>query len=90
MPEHNANCPTNLKRSRVTFFEKNGMIGGIFLACNETTNMVSTFDPRLEQPTRHKAFETADAADHWFREYVIATVTENFWSLRYNGARNVG
>jgi hypothetical protein len=89
---HNANCPTQLLRSRVAFFEKNGMIGCIALGCNSTTNIVSTYDPRLDQhpPVKHKAFETADAAEHWFTEYVIATVTENFWSLRYSGTRNFG
>jgi len=90
MPNNHApNCLTQLRRSRIALFEKNGMIGAISLACTDDINQVATLDPRIDGPQR-KNFDTPDAAEHWFCEYVIATVSENFWSLTYNGPRNFG
>ena len=77
-------------RSRVAIFEKNGIFGLVALAISQTYNVVSRNDPRLDKPVSYKSFETPALADHWYDEYVIATVTENGWSLGYNGPRNFG
>lgn len=92
IPAHDPSEHFEIKRSRVAFFEKNGVIGCIALACTEQVNLVSTFDPRMQpaQQVKHKGFETADEAQLWFTEYTIATVTENAWSLTYTGERNFG
>lgn len=78
-------------RSRVAIFRKGELYGLIALAITPTQNVVSRLDPRdQEQPVTYRGFETSAQADHWFEEYVIATVSENHWSVVYNGPRNFG
>ncbi len=80
---------TTILRRRVTIFEKNGIYGAVALAITADVNMVSRYDVRLgRNPLKHKAFETPAEAEHWFDEYVIATVTENAWTVAWTGTPN--
>lgn len=80
----------NITRSRIALFEKDGIFGIVSLAITQNVNVVGRMDPRQQEPVTFKAFETPALAEHWFEEYIIATVTENAWSLAYNGPRNFG
>lgn len=82
--------PHQILRSRVAIFRKGELYGLIALAITPTQNVVSRLDPRANPAVTYKGFETPTQADHWFEEYVIATVSENHWSVAYNGPRNLG
>lgn len=75
--------------ARHAILAKGGHLGQIALACSEKTNLVSMADPR-RNIRNSKTFATREEAEHWFDEYVIASVTDNGWRLIYNGARNQG
>ena len=81
-------CDHTIIRSRVAIIEKNGIFGLLTLDITRKANLLGRLDPRLAEPINHKAFETPAEADHWFNEYVIATVSENGWSVVFNGERN--
>lgn len=86
MPE---SCPHKIIYARHAIFEKEGFTGQIGLVCLSAHNFVAIDDPRTKGRVV-KRFPTRQEAERMFEEYVIATVTENGWSLVHNGVRNHG
>ncbi len=75
-------------KQRVAIFQKGEHFGIVAMAISPSINLVSRNDPRLEIPVSYKAFATPAEAKNWFEEYVIATVSENAWSIAFNGTPN--
>lgn len=82
---------SHIKKHRVAILTKEGVagFGFISLIVNDRFNLVTNKDPRKEgSPPIGKLFDTPANAEHWFEEYVIASITENGWQVAWNGRPN--